>query len=358
MRFLCACCAFFAFCANSSAVTVAIAGDSMACRYYDPLLLRGWGMELPSVLNATTYNFAASGSSTKSFFYGSAAVDGIPSGQPNSIHRWANLLNSHPNYVFISFGWNDAGASNDPERFCTIPEYQANLGQMIDEARSIGATPLLLTSPPGRYFNPDGTISNGVRSYCDAMIQVAQNKSAAVIDLNASMVSLYESLGSTFAPLMGFNSTDGLHLGEVGAKQVARKIADQIPTALPALAPSIIPGGNQLIVSNGGSTMTLDPALTNTFTAPLVLKRDITINGAGTVYFCGGVQGSYGMTAQCGSIHASSIAVKSLMIGTGGAAAPEPSTVILLLVATVFGVANWRRGSIYFRRERISPPSP
>jgi lysophospholipase L1-like esterase len=301
-------------------------------------------MKLPDVLNATIYNFAASGSSTKSFFDGSFAVDGIPSGQPNSIHRWANLLSSYPNYVFISFGWNDKGAANDPERYCTISEYQTNLGRMIDEARNIGAAPLLLTSPPGRYFNPDGTISNGIRDYCDVMIQVAQSKSAASIDLNALMVNLYETLGPTFAPLMGFNSTDSLHLGECGAKQVARLIADQIPSALPALASNVIPGGDQIIVSNGGSTLTLSPDITNAFRAPLVLKKTVTINGSGSVYFDGGIQGSYGLTVHSGSVNASSIVVDSLTIGGGGAAVSEPSTFILLGISVIGLIAyDWRR---------------
>lgn len=91
--------------------------------------------------------------------------------------------------------------------------------------------------------------------------------------------------------------------------------------------------------------MTLSPDVTNAFSAPLVLKKAVNINGTGVVYFDGGIQGPYGMTVQSGSINASSIAVKSLTIGVGAAAIPEPPESVLIAVF-LFGcgiVANWRR---------------
>ncbi|MCC6124611.1 MAG: PEP-CTERM sorting domain-containing protein [Pirellulales bacterium] len=319
---------------QAQAVSIAIAGDSMACRFYPPSTAEGWGMEINDVLSSTVNNFAASGSSTKSFFYGSLAVDGIPAGQPNSIHRWANLLASHPDYVFISFGWIDKGASNDPERYCTLAEYQANLGRMIDEARGIGATPLLLTSPTGRYYNADGSVYNNIRDYCDTMIQVAQSKSAAVIDLNSSLLNLYQAFGPTSVQLFGYLPTDGLHFGEYGATQVAHLIANDIPLVLPSLASSLIPGGNQLALSGGGATLTLNPALESTIKAPVLLQTDLIINGTGIIHFNGGIQGTNSLTLQAGTITASGLAVDSLTIGIYSAV-PEPSSIFLLCISLV-----------------------
>jgi lysophospholipase L1-like esterase len=324
------------------AATIAVAGDSMACTYTN-YPARGWGQKLPVVLNATINNsFAASGSSTLSFFNGSYAVDGIHAGLPNSVHRWANLLASQPNYIFISFGWNDAGTSSDPERYCTIPDYKTNLGKMIDDARSIGAIPLLLTTPPGRFFSTNGTLSNSIRPYADAMIQEATAKAVAVIDLNADLFNLYQAFGSTSAPLFGFSPTDGLHLGEYGATCVTHLIANEIPTVLPSLASSLLPGSNQLAFSNGGSTLILNPVGESTIKTPILLQDDVIIDGTGIVHFDGGIQGGHSLTVQAGMVTTTSITVNTLTIGTT-MAVPEPSTLALLGMSAFSLLACARR---------------
>jgi lysophospholipase L1-like esterase len=331
---------------STKAASLAIAGDSMACHYYSDTTAKGWGMEMPDVFqNISINNFAGSGSSTLSFFNGALCVDDIPAGQPNSRHRWANLLSSNPNYVLISFGWNDKNAVSDPERYCTIPQYQGNLSTMIDDARSIGATPILLTSPTARYFNTDGSVYNDMRDYCDAMIEVATENSVPVIDLNYLLLNVYQLFGPTAAPLFGYNTEDHLHFGEYGAKQVARLIANEISTACPALATYLVPGGNQLVFANGGSELTLNPSGACTINAPVLIQDDVCINGTGTVNFNGGIQGDCRLTVQAGTIIATSICVDTLSIGSGGMLVPEPSALIMMLTATLGGLLCLHRRS-------------
>jgi lysophospholipase L1-like esterase len=322
-----------------AAETIAIAGDSLAANFGSTTGIVGWGQISNGVMNANIDDFAVSGSSTKSFFYGSSVVDGIPAGQPNSIHRWANLLAARPDYIFVSFGWNDAFMYGDPELFCTVSDYRTNLRRMIDDARGIGAQPLLITSPTNRIFLSDGSVKNAIRPYADAMLAVAAEKSTPVIDLNSSLQNVYRMFGPNSAPIFGYNPRDYLHFGLYGATQAAHLIANEIPAALPSLDASLIPGGNRLELSNGGSTLALNPSYESTIDAPVLLEDNVIINGAGTVHFNGGISGARSLTVQAGNITASSINVDSLVIGTVGAqSVPEPSLSILLLGSFLFFV--------------------
>lgn len=323
-------------------IKIAIAGDSLACQYFAPSTTEGWGMEMPNLFNATINNFAASGSSTKSFFNGSSAVDGIPSGQPNSIHRWENLLASNPNYVFISFGWNDS-YMGDPERYCTISEFQSNLKKMIDDTREIGAVPLLITTPTNRGFLPGGYVNNAIRPYCDAMIQAANEKSAAFVDLNAALVNTYQIFGPNYTPLFGYTPSDILHFGKYGAETVASLIINDMQTALPELSQYFDPNGNQLVFSNNGSELVFTPTHESIINSPVLLEDDVTINTSSSVHFNGGIKGSKNLTIVNGTIFASGIETDTLTIGGALNTVPEPNVIIIMASAMAFALALFPR---------------
>jgi hypothetical protein len=102
-------------------------------------------------------------------------------------------------------------------------------------------------------------------------------------------------------------------------------------------------GNFPLTIDNNGVLSTINVTGNHTISAALVLNNDVTIAGPGVLNLTGGVIGSHALNVT-GRVTASSIRVNSLKIGgTSLAAVPEPSTIVLLLLAA---------GAIVFVRRR------
>src|SRR4051812_7829224 len=105
----------------------------------------GWGPGLKASFGpgVEIINLAKNGRSSKSF-----RDEGL----------WAPALAANPKYILIQFGHNDVpGKGPDRE---TIPEttFRENISLYVDEARAIGAQPILVTSIVRRNFTPEGKI--------------------------------------------------------------------------------------------------------------------------------------------------------------------------------------------------------
>ena len=70
------------------------------------------------------------------------------------------------------------------------------------------------------------------------MIAVAIEENVPLINLNASSINLYNTLGPNVVNVCPFaySSTDGTHFGIAGATQVARLVANEVLTDVPSLA--------------------------------------------------------------------------------------------------------------------------
>ena len=106
---------------------VVLAGDSTVTD------TAGWGAAFAKRLapNAECVNFSSGGQSSKSF---------------RDSGRWKKALEAKPAFVLIQFGHNDMPGKG-PNRE-TDPEttYRENLIRFVQEARAIGAQPILVTS--------------------------------------------------------------------------------------------------------------------------------------------------------------------------------------------------------------------
>ena len=189
----------------------------------------GWPQALKDFIKdgIEILNFAHNGASTKSIQdlgYYKKAIDSIESGD----------------YVFISFGHNDEKVTS-PERY-TRPfnEYQDNLRKFIDDARSLGATPILLTPIYRRYFK-DGAIVDGVfGEYPSAMKEVAKEKDVYLIDMTSLVKAFYSKVGDESSKRFVMNFGPGLypnypegkedntHLRPEGAKLISTIVLKQI----------------------------------------------------------------------------------------------------------------------------------
>jgi len=217
---------------NGAPVTIVLVGDSTVAPQ------GGWGPGFCADLtpNVTCIDDALNGRSTKSFIDEGA---------------WTKALAQHGDYYLIQFGHND---KKPDEARHTDPDttYAANLRRYIDDARSVGAIPVIISPLARRTFH-DGKPSNAdLRLYADAAKRVAAQEGVTFIDL----LSLSDALLSTMtqaqadefdasghADQKAENSAialDRTHLNDKGKKVFGRMIADNLVRTLVELGPDVI----------------------------------------------------------------------------------------------------------------------
>lgn len=170
--------------ASSQQVTIYLAGDSTVT---DPVPgnfpFSGWGQMLNYYFkhDVVVANHAIGGRSTKSF---------IDEGRLDRIREEMK----EGDFLFIQFGHNDQ--KKDEARYTdpttTYPEY---LKRYIDAARSVKATPVLLTSVHRRYYDQAGKLIDTHKAYLEAVRQLAAEEQVALIDLAEKSRQLFEQLG-------------------------------------------------------------------------------------------------------------------------------------------------------------------
>jgi lysophospholipase L1-like esterase len=178
----------------------------------------GWGMELAQFYNdKVTVNNQAQGGANVQSFKGSA--------------NWTRILGALKpgDYVLMQFGANDSGTAHGP---VSPPDYAATLGQMADEVRAKGATPLFVT--PSAFFDwtADGKDNNArLAPYAAACYTAGQAKDTMVIDLNARGVEWLNSLGKAAATPFYMPNSQGVpdkaHFVKSGATQMAQFVAQE-----------------------------------------------------------------------------------------------------------------------------------
>jgi lysophospholipase L1-like esterase len=218
--------------AAPNAITLHLAGDStVADQPADGYPYAGWGQVLPYLLkhDVIVDNHAASGRSSKSF---------IDEG------RWEAALRrvKADDYVFIQFGHND---QKPDEARHTDPDtsYREYLKRYIEDTRSKGAKPVLITSVHRRYHETDGTIRDTHGAYLEAVRQLGIEQGVPVIDLGAKSKALFERVGpqgteaifmhgapGEFANFPG-GVEDNTHFQEEGAARLAELVAEGIREA-------------------------------------------------------------------------------------------------------------------------------
>ena len=189
----------------------------------------GWGAGFKQIARgAEVINIAANGRSSKSF---------IAEG------RWTTALDARGDYYLIQFGHNDEPGKGPERETDPGTTYRANMARYVDEARAIGATPILVTSLVRRLFNPDGTIRTTQTPYVDAVRALAAEKKVALVDLHAISKTDAEHAGdevwADLSPRDDKGQVDRTHLNAKGSEVVGRMVADALRAAVPALAPSL-----------------------------------------------------------------------------------------------------------------------
>jgi len=197
---------------------VVLAGDSTVTDK------AGWGAAFAKLLgpDAECINFAGGGQSSKSF---------------RDTGNWKKVIDSKPVFVLIQFGHNDMPGKG-PKRE-TDPEttYRQNLIRFIEEARAIGAKPILVTSLARRTFD-NGKIRGELKPWADAARKVATEQQVPCVDLFTRSVDLHNQLGPTESdtfnpPGKDGKLTDHTHLNAHGAEVIAKIIAEEFCKVMP-----------------------------------------------------------------------------------------------------------------------------
>jgi lysophospholipase L1-like esterase len=111
-------------------------------------------------------------------------------------------------YVLIQFGHNDQpgkpGRSTD-----LYKEYPDNLRHYVNDARSVGAIPVLVTPLTRRSFK-DGSLQNDLEAWSQAVRDVAKEMNVPLVDLSAVSVAAVQAMGPV----------EGISLAETAPPQV------------------------------------------------------------------------------------------------------------------------------------------
>lgn len=227
--FLATLCLFLLAGAARAAPVLYLAGDStVMSNGAGSYPQQGWGGRIRDLLTSgiTIDNRAVGGRSSKSF---------VDEGRLAAI-----LTVIHPgDYLFVQFGHNDD--YSDP-RLHTDPytSYKTYLAMYVDLARQYGAIPVLVTPMGRRHYDSGGHFINDFTDRCAAMRQLAAEKSAALIDLNAKSIAFYNRIGVAATtdvflwlaagqyPNFPNGVHDSTHFQEYGAAQLARMVSEGI----------------------------------------------------------------------------------------------------------------------------------
>jgi lysophospholipase L1-like esterase len=207
--------------ASDKPVMVYIASDSTACDQSDTDYA-GWGQMLPQFFAPPVgvANYADSGESSGSFL--------------NNSREWTAVKNAMVagDWVLIQFGHNDGSTSS--------ATFQANITQMVKDAKSKGANPVLV-SPPARATFSGQTLSDQSSLHGADMKAVATAQNVPFIDLTTITTTWYNTLGPNGWQQYHALGTDKTHSNAAGAAKIAGFVTSAMSTQKIGLAQDLRP---------------------------------------------------------------------------------------------------------------------
>jgi len=207
---------------NDKKIRIVLVGDSTVTEK------QGWGRGFKQFLTdkAECVNTAAGGRSSKSF---------IAEG------RWAQALAVKGDYYLIQFGHNDEPGKGPERQTDPNTTYREFMTRYVDEARAIGAKPILVTSLVRRQWDKSGSgkINSSLIPYVEVVKQIARDKNVPLLDLHARSKDLCEQLGKErcieLSPLKENGQVDNTHLNPKGSVVFARLVVEELANIAPEL---------------------------------------------------------------------------------------------------------------------------
>ncbi|MFM6925743.1 MAG: glycosyl hydrolase family 28 protein, partial [Ferruginibacter sp.] len=220
----------FAFLAPVKKTTIFLVGDStMADKPLDENPERGWGQFFPRYMTdeVEIQNHAVNGRSTKSFI---------------NEHRWDTVMSrlKAGDYVMIQFGHNDSKLEDSNRSAPAHTLYKENLVRFVNDVRSKGANPILITPVMRRKFDDAGKFVDQHGYYPEVVKEVAAMMNVPLIDLHKSSEALLVKEGVENSRRLFLNippnhfknykgkAEDNTHFSEYGASSMASLVCQSI----------------------------------------------------------------------------------------------------------------------------------
>jgi lysophospholipase L1-like esterase len=192
----------------------------------------GWGGGFCDDLagDVECFNSARNGRSSKSY-----RTDGF----------WARALAIKPTYMLISFGANDTPGKGPERETDPATTFYANMKAYVLEARAANIVPILVTPMEVRKYTKDGKLVHNYDDYAAAIRKVAADTHTPVVDLYARSTAYLETLTQAQADELNHvdptlpKIVDRAHINRKGSAIIAAFVAQDLATAVPALAKSI-----------------------------------------------------------------------------------------------------------------------
>jgi len=128
-------------------------------------------------------------------------------------------LSRNGDYYFIQFGHNDLWQENP------LDEYREDIEYMIEQIRTLGAVPVLVSPMQMLHFKEDGTLQQNLKPYVEKIKETARENSVLFIDLFSISDSYFTSIGEEESMTM---THDYIHFNEKGAYVLAGFIIDEM----------------------------------------------------------------------------------------------------------------------------------
>jgi lysophospholipase L1-like esterase len=174
------------------------------------------------------------------------ARGGRSSGSFRAEKRWDEVMGLlrdgagfRKTYVLIQFGHNDQpgkpGRSTD-----YVTEFPANMKRYVDEARSLGGVPVLVTPLTRRSFK-EGYVHNDLAPWAGTVREIARSTRTPLVDLNALSLAAVQAMGPQEADKLARTGSnfDYTHLGPLGAERFSGIVAQELVRKVPALSASM-----------------------------------------------------------------------------------------------------------------------
>ncbi|MGB2713093.1 MAG: rhamnogalacturonan acetylesterase [Vicinamibacterales bacterium] len=190
----------------------------------------GWGAGFRQLVTdkVEVINESAGGRSSKSF---------IDEG------RWTEALGKKGQYYLIQFGHNDEPGKGPERETDPATTFRTYMSRYVDEARAIGAKPILVTSLVRRIYNEDGSIRTTQTPYVEAVRALAKEKNVPLVDLHAISKDDAEQTGddvwADLSPRDDKGQVDRTHLNGKGSAVVAQFVVDALQEVVPELRPYV-----------------------------------------------------------------------------------------------------------------------
>ncbi|MET3874521.1 lysophospholipase L1-like esterase [Puniceicoccus vermicola] len=127
-----------------------------------------------------------------------------------------------PDWILIQFGHNDQKGKGPERESAAETDYREHLRQYIEDARAIGARPVLITPVCRRNFRADGSLRDSLAPYAEAVRIVAEEENVPYLDLHEYSVKQIQEIGPEGAAKFSPSGTnDRTHFSLEASQKVA-----------------------------------------------------------------------------------------------------------------------------------------